>query len=80
MSNGTRPLAVVTGASTGIGRELAERCAEAGFDLVVAADEPAINDAAAEPRGLGAAADAVEPTFPRWRARTSSMRLWAGAR
>ena len=60
MSNGTRPLAVVTGASTGIGRELAKRCAEAGFDLVVAADEPAIHDAAAELRGLGAAADAVE--------------------
>ena len=60
MSNSTRPLAIVTGASTGIGRELAKRCAEAGFDLVVAADEPAIHDAAAELRGLGATADAVE--------------------
>jgi uncharacterized protein len=60
MSNGTRPLAIVTGASTGIGRELAKRCAEGGFDLVVAADEPAINDAATELRGLGAAVDAVE--------------------
>ena len=60
MSNSTRPLAVVTGASTGIGRELAKRCAEAGFDLVIAADEPAIHDAAAELRGLGATADAVE--------------------
>ncbi len=29
-----RPLAVVTGASSGIGRELANRFAEAGFDLV----------------------------------------------
>src|SRR5215208_6599321 len=37
-----------------------KRCAEAGFDLVVAADEPAIHDAAAELRGLGATADAVE--------------------
>ena len=34
-----RPLAVVTGASTGIGYELAKCCAENGFDLVVAADE-----------------------------------------
>lgn len=39
-------LAVVTGASTGIGYELAARCADAGFDLVIAADEPEIHDAA----------------------------------
>ena len=61
MSNSThRPLAIVTGASTGIGYELAKRCVEGGFDLVVAADEPAINNAAAEFRDLGAAVDAVE--------------------
>lgn len=40
------PLAVVTGASTGIGYELARCCAEAGFDLIIAADEPQIEDAA----------------------------------
>lgn len=39
-----RPLAVVTGASTGIGYELARRCAESGFDLFVVADEPSIHD------------------------------------
>jgi short-subunit dehydrogenase len=39
-------LAVVTGASTGIGYELAACCADHGFDLVIAADEPAIHDAA----------------------------------
>ena len=39
MSTGIRPLAIVTGASTGVGYELAKRCAEAGFDLVVAADD-----------------------------------------
>jgi len=38
-------LAVVTGASTGIGYELAACCADHGFDLIVAADEPAIHDA-----------------------------------
>lgn len=35
-----RPLALVTGASTGIGYELAKVCAANGFDLVVAANEP----------------------------------------
>ena len=46
MSNATRPLAVVTGASTGIGYELAKLCAENGFDLLIAADEPRIETAA----------------------------------
>jgi short-subunit dehydrogenase len=32
-----KPLAVVTGASSGIGLELAWLCAEAGYDLVIAA-------------------------------------------
>jgi len=36
----TRPLALVTGASTGIGYELAKLFASDGFDLVVAADTP----------------------------------------
>jgi short-subunit dehydrogenase len=42
------PLAVVTGASTGIGRELAREFVDHGFDVVIAADEPAIHEAAAE--------------------------------
>ena len=45
-SAGTRPLAVVTGASSGIGRELAARFAEDGFDLVVAAEDERIDSAA----------------------------------
>jgi short-subunit dehydrogenase len=40
-----RPLAVVTGASTGIGYELAMLCARNGFDLFIVADEPAIVEA-----------------------------------
>ena len=41
-----RPLAVVTGASTGIGLQLARQCAQNGFDLVIAANEPEIESAA----------------------------------
>lgn len=33
------PLAVVTGASSGIGHELARQFAEHGFDLIVAAED-----------------------------------------
>ncbi len=56
----TRPLAVVTGASAGIGRELARICAEQGFDLVIAADEPKIESAADAFRALGASVVAVQ--------------------
>jgi short-subunit dehydrogenase len=54
-----RPLAIVTGASTGIGYELAKECAKNGFNLIVAADEPAIDKAAKEFSQLGADVDAV---------------------
>ena len=54
-----RPLAVVTGASSGIGFELARCCADGGFDLVVAADEPEIDAAAQRLRAAGGQVDAV---------------------
>lgn len=41
-----RQLAVITGASSGIGYELADLCAKDGYDLVIAADEPEIEEAA----------------------------------
>jgi short-subunit dehydrogenase len=60
MTSDTRPLAIVTGASSGIGYELAKCCAEHGFDLLIAADQPTIHHAAQEFRTLGAAVDAIE--------------------
>src|SRR3954454_3357330 len=53
-------LAVVTGASTGIGYELAIQCARHGFDLVVAADEAAIFQAADVFRKEGVEVEALE--------------------
>jgi short-subunit dehydrogenase len=52
--------AIVTGASTGIGLELARLCAKQGFDLLIAADEPEINTAAEALRREGTTVDAVE--------------------
>jgi len=46
MATASRPLAIVTGASSGIGFELAQCCAEGGFDLLIASDEPSIHEAA----------------------------------
>ncbi len=56
----SRPLAVVTGASSGIGYNLARLAALNGFDLVVAADEGRIREAAKDFTKLGANVRAVE--------------------
>ena len=55
-----RQMAVVTGASTGIGLELARLCAERKYDLIIAADEPLIANAARELSLLGADCTPVE--------------------
>lgn len=55
-----KPFAIVTGASTGIGLELAKRCAKEGYDLLIAADEPAINAVAESLRVAGAHVEAVQ--------------------
>ena len=60
-----RPIAVVTGASSGIGRELAKQFAENGFDLIVAAEDDDIQAAASELEALGARAEAVRVDLAR---------------
>ncbi len=52
--------AIVTGASTGIGFELAHLAADNGYDLLIVADEPLIESAAADIRGKGVAVRSIE--------------------
>jgi uncharacterized protein len=55
--------AVVTGASTGIGLELARCCVREGYDVLIAADEPQIESAATELRAEGGGkVEAVQAT------------------
>jgi uncharacterized protein len=55
-----KPLALVTGASSGIGLELARQFGEHGFDLVVAAEDAGLSAAADELRGTGADVQPVQ--------------------
>ena len=52
--------AVITGASTGIGFELAHIAAEEGYDLLIVADEPLIEAAASDLRSKGVDVRSVE--------------------
>jgi len=56
----TRPLAVVTGASSGIGLELARQFAEHAFDLLIVAEDTGIHDAADTLRSHGGEVDSVQ--------------------
>ncbi len=54
------PLAIVTGASAGIGLELAKLAAQDKYDLLIAADQAKIEEAASELRALGVQVEAVQ--------------------
>src|SRR5436190_5161501 len=72
----SKPFAIVTGGSSGIGLELAAICAQEGFDLLVAADRPEIQTAAERFRSLGADVTVVEADL----ATTEGVdQLWAAA-
>jgi uncharacterized protein len=60
MTTSSKPLALVPGASSGIGLELARQFAENGFDLVVAAEDTGLATAAAQLRGTGAEGQPVQ--------------------
>ncbi len=81
-----RPLALVTGASSGIGRELAKQFAAHDFDLVIAAEDAELADAKRELEALGATVDAVPVDLTRdegvdelWRRTTAHGRPLAAA-
>ena len=65
MSDTQRKLAVVTGASTGIGLELARECAKNNFDLIIAANEAEIEGAAVSRRPRRQTRLAVAPRAAR---------------
>ncbi len=59
-NSSSRPLAVVTGASSGIGFELAKQFAQNGFDLIIAADSDKINAASQDLHQLGASVQPLQ--------------------
>lgn len=77
MTNNLQPFAIVTGASSGIGYELAKLCAQQGFDLLIAADQPEITQVAQDLRATGVAVDAIQTDL----ATTAGVdKLYAAAR
>ncbi|MFH8799261.1 SDR family NAD(P)-dependent oxidoreductase [Streptomyces sp. NPDC017936] len=70
----TRPLALITGASGGIGYELARQFAEHGYDLVVNAEDERLESAARSLRETGAR---VRPVRADLRTREGVERLLA---
>jgi short-subunit dehydrogenase len=60
MADTVRKFAIVTGASSGIGFELAKICLKNEYDVLIAADEPEVEQAAAELRQGSGTVEAVQ--------------------
>jgi short-subunit dehydrogenase len=61
----SRPFALVTGASSGIGLELARILADEGHDLLITAEDTELSAAADDLRGRGATVEAVQVDLTR---------------
>ncbi|MBV9742144.1 MAG: SDR family NAD(P)-dependent oxidoreductase [Acidobacteriia bacterium] len=59
-SDSRRPFAVVTGASSGIGYELARQFAQHGYDLLIASEQSRIHDAARALEEFNVSVDTVQ--------------------
>jgi len=74
MTTGLKPLALITGASSGIGLELAGQFATNGFDVVVTAEDAELAAAAADLRSTGAVVHEVRADL---RSSDGVRQLWA---
>jgi short-subunit dehydrogenase len=76
-TSASRPLALVTGASSGIGYELALILADEGHDLILTAEDDELTTAAADVRARGADVEAVQLDLTR---NGAVDELWARVR
>ena len=65
-TSSARPLALVTGASSGIGLELAKQFAGNGYDLIITAEDQELAATARPLNGLGAQVESVQLDLATW--------------